>query len=406
MGILQQIVSDKAWELFLANRLQKGRFSWSTFEEADEYVENRQYLQVAEYISSGGSLGIPVRKEINKIGTGKKRIVYCFSHDKMRILKLISFLLYKYDGLFAPNCYAFRQGKSASDAIRDINKTIRNKRLWAYKVDIHNYFNSISIPVLLPILSDVLKDDPELFAFLKQLLDDDSAYCGNVIIHEQRGVMAGLPIASFLANVYLMEVDHFFNESGILYARYSDDIIIFAEDEKRLNQYRSILLDFLRKYQLEINPAKEMIYSPDEPFEYLGFRCMERKIDISHATRDKFKGKIYRKARSIRRKCSKEGWNPEKGIKMLIRFANRKLFDVNDNESLCWSSWFFPVINVTDGLKEIDHYIQENCRYVYTGRHNKANYKTRYSDLKRLGYRSLLHEFYLGQKKKKSRMYN
>jgi hypothetical protein len=31
---------------------------------------------------------------------------------------------------------------------------------------------------------------------------------------------------------------------------------------------------------------------------------------------------------------------------------------------------------------------------VATGRHNKANYRVRYSTLKRLGYRSLVHEYF------------
>ena len=51
-------------------------------------------------------------------------------------------------------------------------------------------------------------------------------------------------------------------------------------------------------------------------------------------------------------------------------------------------------MNQTEGLKEIDHYLQENLRYVATGRHNKANYRIRYDLLKKLGYRSLVHAFY------------
>lgn len=38
--------------------------------------------------------------------------------------------------------------------------------------------------------------------------------------------------------------------------------------------------------------------------------------------------------------------------------------------------------------------LMRDSRYVMTGRHNKANYRIRYEDLKALGYRSLVHEFY------------
>ncbi|MBQ5529231.1 MAG: hypothetical protein IIT99_02135, partial [Bacteroidales bacterium] len=66
----------------------------------------------------------------------------------------------------------------------------------------------------------------------------------------------------------------------------------------------------------------------------------------------------------------------------------------DDPDSLSWSRWFFPVINRTEGLKEIDHYLQQSIRYLATGHHTKANYRVRYADLKALGYRSLVHEFY------------
>ena len=393
--LLCQITGEKAWEKFLAHRLMKGRFKWRSFEAADAYVEDRQYLGMATKIAEGESLGIPERMVVNKMGTGKKRIVYRFDQDKMRILKLIAHLLYRYDDIFAPNCYSFRRGVPAGDAILRINRALKGEKMWAYKVDIHNYFNSISIPVLLPMLASVMKDDPGLYRFFETLLDDDRAYCGEEIIHEQRGVMAGLPTASFLANVYLSELDRHFYESGVIYARYSDDIIVFARDRETLEQYRAEMLAFFEKYKLEINPDKEFVYAPDEAWEFLGFRCCGREIDISRATRDKLKGKIRRKARALRRWCSKEGAEPRKAVGALIRCFNRKLFEMEDNESLCWSGWFFPVINRTDGLREIDRYLQENCRYVATGRHNKANYRLRYPELKRLGYRSLLHEYYL-----------
>ena len=77
--------------------------------------------------------------------------------------------------------------------------------MWAYKVDIHNYFNSIPIPDLMPVLSRILGDDPELYSFFENLLSDDRALFGEDVIREERGVMAGTPTAPFLANVYSRE---------------------------------------------------------------------------------------------------------------------------------------------------------------------------------------------------------
>jgi hypothetical protein len=154
------------------------------------------------------------------------------------------------------------------------------------------------------------------------------------------------------------------------------------------------MAEFLHQYRLEINPDKEKIYSPDEAFEFLGFKCHAHDIDISEATKKKMKGKIKRAAKSLMRWSNTKHIEPEKAMKGLINHFNRKFFESDDNENLTWSRWFFPVINKTDGLKEIDHYLQQNIRFLTTGKHGKANYKTDYVKLKQLGYRSLVNEYY------------
>lgn len=393
-SILAQLTRQETWEEFLSYRLLKGRFTWHEFDEADRFVEQKAYLHLAQKIAHGEGLGIPKKKIVNKMGTGKKRVVYSFAPDEMVMLKLIAFKLYAYDEHFSPNCYAFRRGIKASDAIFRIRRAIGDRRMWAYKLDIHDYFNSISIEILLPMLAEMMADDPLLYHFFEKMLTDNRVVSGGETILENHGVMAGIPTAPFLADVYLKEVDQFFHDTHVIYARYSDDIIIFASDLTTLEEYKSQMAEFLKKYRLEINPDKEIIYSPDEAYEFLGFKCHARNIDISEATKKKMKGKIKRATKSLMRWKIKNHIESEKAMKGLINHFNRVFFENDDTQSLTWSRWFFPVINQTDGLKEIDHYLQQNIRYLGTGKYNKANYKTDYSQLKQIGYRSLVNEFY------------
>ena len=393
-SIITQLTRQDVWEEFLAYRLMKGRFNWHEFKQADGFVEREAYLPLAQKVVQGEGLGIPTKKIVNKMGTGKKRVVYCFAPDEMTILKLIAFKLYDYDACFSPNCYAFRRGIKASDAIFHILRAIGDNPMWAYKLDIHDYFNSISIDILLPMLADMLADDLPLYRFFEKMLTNDRvSYNGETII-ESHGVMAGTPTAPFLADVYLKEVDRHFSDANVVYARYSDDIILFAPDRETLDAYRSQMAEFLRKYRLEVNPDKEKIYSPDEAFEFLGFKCHARDIDISEATRKKMKGKIRRATKSIMRWRVRHNIEPEKAMKGLINHFNRIFFENDDTETLTWSRWFFPVINQTAGLREIDHYLQQNIRYLSSGRHNKTNYRTDYAQLKQMGYRSLVSEYY------------
>ena len=393
-SIIKQLTQQDVWEEFLAYRLLKGRFTWHEFYEADRYVEREEYLPLAQRIVQGEGLGIPQKKIINKMGTGKKRVVYSFAPDEMTILKLLAFKLYDYDRWFSPNCYAFRRGVKASDAVFDIIRAIGDQKMWAYKLDIHNYFNSIPIDILLPMLKEMMADDEPLYHFFERMLTNDRVIYNGETIQEKHGVMAGTPTSPFLANVYLKAVDKHFHDAHVTYARYSDDIIIFAPDLDTLEEHKSRMADFLKQYQLEMNPDKEKVYSPDEAYEFLGFKCHGRDIDISEATVKKMKGKIRRAAKSLMRWSSKKYIEPEKAMKGLINHFNRVFFEDGDTETLTWSRWFFHVINQTNGLKEIDHYLQQNIRFLSTGKHNKTNYKTDYAQLKRLGYKSLVNEYY------------
>lgn len=393
-SIIDRLSEQQTWEEFLTYRLMKGRFNWYEFDEADTYVSEAQYRDVVARLQRGAPLSVPTRHLVNKMGSGKKRVVYSFPPEEMIVMKAMAFLLYRYDAQLAPNCYSFRRGLTAHDAIRHLVRSIDSRPMWAYKLDIHNYFNSISVPLLLPILREVLADDLPLYTFFEQMLTDGRALSNGDIVREERGVMAGTPTSPFLANVYLREVDRHFADAGVLYARYSDDIILFAPDRVALDQHIDKLNAFLVKYRLEVNPDKVKIYQPDEAFDFLGFKCKGSNIDIADATRQKMKDKIRRKARSLQRWRSKNDVDGEKAMKALIRHFNKKFFEGDDPSALTWARWFFPVINQTEGLKEIDRYLQSNLRYVATGKHNKANYRIRYGLLKELGYRTLVHAFY------------
>ena len=71
---------------------------------------------------------------------------------------------------------------------------------------------------------------------------------------------------------------------AVIYARYSDDIILFAPDRATLDRHIGTLNAFLVKYELQPNPEKERIYAPGEPFDYLGYKCNGDQIGLADAT--------------------------------------------------------------------------------------------------------------------------
>ena len=186
--------------------------------------------------------------------------------------------------------------------------------------------------------------------------------------------MAGVPISAFLANYYLKDLDKYFYDQNIIYARYADDIIVFGENVDKVKQYQQYIKEYLNNHGLIVNEKKEFFYNPKEKFEFLGFSYQNGIIDLSDNTIKKIKGKIKRTSKGLRRWKLKKEASDEITLKAMNRKFNRKFYGKNEND-LTWKYWFFPVINTTSSLKIVDKYMQDWQRYIITGKHNKKNFE-------------------------------
>ena len=391
----EYLLDNSKWNEFLNYKLSKDFVPKKEKEIFEDFIINKKYEAVCAGILDGTySFSTPKKHLISKGHSKKKRAVYTFSNDEMLVLKYIYYLLYEYDDLFSPNLYSFRNSRSVKNAIRNISNIKTIHKMYGYKVDISNYFNSIDIDILLDNLKTDIKDDM-LFSLFESILKNDSVIYNDEIIHEKKGVMAGTPISAFLANYYIKEIDEFFWNQKLVYCRYADDIILFCQNKDELISFKQKLLAYFDKYNLSINSDKEYFFEPDDKWEFLGFSFYGNKIDLSDNTIRKIKGKIRRSARGIRRWMIKKDASYQVALKAMNRKYNRKFFGKQDKEELSWKYWFFPTINTSDSLKIIDNYMQEQERYLVTGKHNKKNYKiVPYELLKECNYRSLVHEYY------------
>ncbi|MDE6063321.1 MAG: hypothetical protein K2G20_01860, partial [Lachnospiraceae bacterium] len=190
-----------------------------------------------------------------------------------------------------------------------------------------------------------------------------------------------------------------FPKEGIFYFRYSDDILLFADNLQELARRQEQLNQQLSDLDLALNPDKLRVYKPGEALEFLGFCYRNGEIDLSDHTIAKTKSKIKRKSEALRRWPREKNLSGEKAAIGFVRAMNRKFFGNTASEDtrwedFTWNRWFFSNLTVDTGLREIDAYMQEYIRYTVTGRHYKGNYRIRYETMKKWGYRSLVHEFW------------
>ena len=393
--MLNALADPAAWHEYYEYKRSGGHLSREDEKALAGFIESKAYLPIVEKLQSGGTFSPPRKSAISKMYSEKKRIVYTYTEDENWVLKLLTFLLQrKYDHLFADNLYSFRRYKGVRDAVTKLTRTKNIRQMWSYKVDISNYFNSIPVERLLPLLRQTLAEEPETYRFLESLLMNPIVNDRGTLVPEEKGIMAGTPISTFLANLYLAHMDHYFADAGVLYARYSDDIILFAPTEEVLEKDVVQIHQFLKNAGLTINPAKEARTAPGEMWTFLGICYRDGIIDVAPVSVVKLKAKMRRKARALVRWQARKGATGVQAAKAFIRVFNRKLFENPVEHELTWARWYFPLINTTDSLKIIDEYCQSCIRYLATGKHTKAQYNFRYEEMKALGYTSLVNRYY------------
>ncbi len=360
-----------------------------------EYIDGRKYSAVLDNIKNDVPFPYPYKYTLNKMGVDKKRIVYTYDETENYVLKMIAFLLHDKDKIFAENLFSFRHDQGVRKAIASLVNKADISEYYSYKLDIHDYFNSVDVERILSRLQKVLKDEECTYTLINDILLNPCVVSEEgSLIEERKGIMAGVPISSFLANLYLTDLDWHFQNKKIIYARYSDDIIVFAKSQAELEEYREYIESYLLNERLTLNPKKICYSEPNSQWNYLGIKYKSGVIDISDVSFKKMKAKMRRKARALYRWKIKNNASDERAIRAYIKAMNNKLYNNPNKHELTWTRWFFPLINTSDSLHKLDAYLLECIRYIATGKHTKANFNIRYYTIKEYGYKSLVNAFY------------
>ena len=396
MSLLDKLSDEKVWIDFYERKVDPDFFRISDAKKLFQYVRQKRYLPVVERIKSAKGLSIPMKKRIAKSGSSKKRVVYSLPEDETVVLKLLTWLMIrKYDACLPENLYSFRPHYGAKDALRKLVSMPDISEYYSYKLDVRNYFNSIDIDLLSPQLKLLFADDEPLYDFIASQLSDPRVMDDGVLIEERKGVMAGMPYAVFLANVYLTQLDRKFAAiPGLIYCRYSDDIILFSKDKLLLDEAKNQLQESLKEYHLDINHNKEVETAPGQKWTFLGFECDGRGIDVCEVSVQKLKGKMRRKARALRRWAEVNGKDGWMAARAFIKHFNKKLYTCDDRSEINWSLWYFPLITTDKSLKVIDHYMQDCIRYIVTGSRSRSRFAFRYEQMKELGLKTLVNGWY------------
>src|SRR5438128_8427365 len=214
-----------------ADRIAKGNggapgIDGQKFEDIEAAGRPAFLAEVREGLLTGRYKPGPNRKvEIPK-GNGKVRTLQipCVRDRVVQgALKLILEAVFEAD--FCSNSYGFRPKRSSHRALAEVRRSVMRRMSTVIDVDLSRYFDTIRHSVLLGKIAQRIQD-PQVLHLVKQIIK-----VGGTV-----GVPQGGPFSPLAANIYLNEVDWYFDAircktaqggyEAVNYHRFADDIVI------------------------------------------------------------------------------------------------------------------------------------------------------------------------------------
>lgn len=394
MDLRELFYDDKFWEDTRVKMTLKHNF---TKEEQNDLLKYQTVYkqEIIEQLFNGTYMwNLPEKRQIAKSETKKKRTVYIYPLKDRYVLGVMYRICSNfYADKMSDSCFSYKSNTNTSDAIRYIRDNKTDDKTYGVKVDIHAYFNSVSKDRVTEMINELFEDEGFKKSIENFMLNDRVMYKGEEI-DEYKALIPGCAFGSFFANYCLRELDKEFESRGKIYARYSDDIIVLESTKEEVQKDLDIILSYLNKYGLTMNPDKYTWFEPGDDVEYLGLKLRgDGKIDISDHAKKKIKKQIYRWCKKGRKNMEMNHVPFETVAKGVIRRLNYKNFKcyIENQSTFGWCHYAFRYITTIDSLREIDFYTRDTLRAMKTGKHNKANFKKMTDEeFKELGWVSLV----------------
>ncbi|HWT82322.1 MAG TPA: group II intron reverse transcriptase/maturase [Candidatus Methylomirabilis sp.] len=204
-----------------------------------------------------------------------------------------------FEAQFRPGSYGFRPGRSAKDALREVDQLVKAGYTWVVDADLQGYFDSIPQDRLLAVVEQSISDGRVLAlidGFLRQDIMQDMARW-----KPTAGTPQGAVISPLLANLYLHPLDLLMEAPGRRMVRYADDFVILCRTQDEAVAALRHVEAWVAANGLTLHPDKTRVgdcRQPGQGFEFLGYRFeagrrLVRKRSLQ-ALKDKVRAKTGR----------------------------------------------------------------------------------------------------------------
>lgn len=197
---------------------------------------------------------------------------------------------------FAEQSYGFRPGRGGKDALRRVDRLLKQGYRYVVDADLKSYFDTIPHDQLLERIATKISDGRVLALieqFLKAgILDGLQAWT------PEAGAPQGAVLSPLLSNIYLDPLDHLVSGRGFEMVRYADDFVILCRTPEEAQTALEIVSQWTAAAGLTLHPTKtRVVDATTEGFDFLGYRFVKHRRFPRRKSLDKFREAIRGKTR-------------------------------------------------------------------------------------------------------------
>jgi len=264
---------------------------------------DRELTKLAEDLKAGIYEPQAARRVyIDKAGTSEKRPLGIPTvRDRVCEGALRHVLEPIFEREFAESSHGFRPKRSAKDALREVERGLKDGKSYVVDADIKRYFDTIPREPLLARIADRIADG-RVMEVLKQMLQrgvlEDREW-----VDSEAGTPQGGVISPLLANVYLNPLDHLMQKAGYAMVRYADDLVILCATPTEAEAAYGLLNAWVETQGISLHREKTRIVNMNEKgagFDFLGYHFEHtRKGKLDRWPRRKSMAKLKDRIRGL-----------------------------------------------------------------------------------------------------------
>ena len=202
---------------------------------------------------------------------------------------------------FAEGSYGFRPGRGCHDALREVDRLIKEGFTHVVDADLAAYFDSIPHDRLVARVEEHVIDGKVLELIRGWLRCD--ILKGLERWTPTQGSPQGAVISPLLANIYLDPLDKLMAGRGYRMVRYADDFVILCRSREEADAALAEVRAWVNENGLTLHPDKTHVGDcriPGQGFEFLGYRFEAGRRFVRKKSLTKLKDTIRDKTRRTR----------------------------------------------------------------------------------------------------------